>query len=90
MANPMECHCIPQRELPQTTRLFATFLDDFPRVAEFFAHPPNEEGITRAAAQVRQELESRRTLVEILASRTFASARMAPPSAISTGWPQVP
>ena len=66
MTTPMECHCIPQRELPQTTRLFATFLDEFPRVAKFFAHPPTEEGIARAADQIRHEGTPRVALVEIL------------------------
>src|SRR5205807_7444381 len=51
----MECHCIRLTELPQTTRLFATFLDDFSRVAEFYSHPPTMEGIVHAAEEVKSD-----------------------------------
>ena len=66
----MECHCIRLTELPQTTRLFATFLDDFSRVAEFYSHPPTMEGIVHAAEEVksdpRYEPGARTVIVEML------------------------
>src|SRR3989449_10340775 len=66
----MECHCIRLTELPQTTRLFATFLDDFSRVAEFYSHPPTMEGIVHAAEEVksdpRYEPGTRTVIVEML------------------------
>jgi bacillithiol synthase len=62
----MESHCIPFREIPQTTRLFSTFLEDFSRVASFYAHPPTSEGIAAAARDIHLDSRARRSLVEIL------------------------
>jgi len=62
----MDCHCIRSSELPHTTRLFADFLDDFSKVASFYAHPPNEEGLRRAASEVRLDPDVRRDVVEVL------------------------
>ncbi len=70
MATSMECHCIRLTELPHTTRLFATFLDDFSRVAEFYSHPPTMEGVVDAAEEVkgdpRYEPSARAAIVEML------------------------
>ncbi len=66
MAVPMDCHCIRARDVPHTTRLFATFLDDFGRLAEFYAHPPTKEGVLSAASEVRHDAEARRAVVEVL------------------------
>jgi bacillithiol biosynthesis cysteine-adding enzyme BshC len=62
----MRSVCIPFQEIPQTTRLFATFLNDFDRLSSYFPHPPTEEGIASAASAVKLAPESRRTLIEIL------------------------
>ncbi|HEX2712095.1 MAG TPA: bacillithiol biosynthesis cysteine-adding enzyme BshC, partial [Candidatus Acidoferrales bacterium] len=40
--------------------------EEFPRLAEFYAHPPTEEGIARAVGQLGQDSTSRATLVEVL------------------------
>lgn len=66
MTAPMECHCLRPDELPQTTKLFATFLDDAGRLPDFFPHPPTPEGIARAAAEVKQDGALRRAVVEVL------------------------
>ncbi len=70
MTVPMECHCLRQAELPHTTRLFSTFADDFSRVREFYAHPPNEEGVLAAANEAlkdaRQHAARRAAVVAIL------------------------
>ena len=49
----MECHWIPPAELPHTTVLYRTFLNDFPRVSEFYSHPPTLDGVLRSAAEVQ-------------------------------------
>jgi len=66
MAVLMECHCIRPIELPHVTKLFATFLDDFGRLAEFYPQPPTAAGILAAAREVRQDADARGTVVEVL------------------------
>lgn len=66
MAVPMDCHCIPPAELPHVTKLFATFLDDFGGLSEFYSHPPTEAGIVAAAREVRHDAEERHSVVEVL------------------------
>jgi bacillithiol biosynthesis cysteine-adding enzyme BshC len=62
----MESHCIPFREIPHTSRLFTDFLEDFRRVAPYYAHPPTLEGVKAAAGEVRLDSDLRRGVVEIL------------------------
>lgn len=62
----MKCQCIPPGELPQITRLFSTFVSDFGCLAEFYAHPPTEEGIVRAARNVKNDPSARRIVVDVL------------------------
>ncbi|HXO43855.1 MAG TPA: bacillithiol biosynthesis cysteine-adding enzyme BshC [Candidatus Cybelea sp.] len=66
MTGLMESHCIPFREIPHTTRLFSTFLEDFPRVSSYYAHPPTSAGIDAAAREVPADAAMRRSVVEIL------------------------
>ena len=62
----MEPHCLAFRELPHTTKLFSTFIDDFSRVGRYFAHPPTEAGVLAAASEVHLAPEIRRAVVEVL------------------------
>jgi bacillithiol biosynthesis cysteine-adding enzyme BshC len=75
MAASMECHCLAFRDLPQTTKLFATFLDDFSKVSRFYAHPPDESGVAAAAREVRLGADMRSAVVEVLReqNRRFGS-----------------
>jgi bacillithiol biosynthesis cysteine-adding enzyme BshC len=75
MTASMESHCIPFREIPHTTKLFASFLEDFSRVSSFYAHPPTAAGIDAAAREVRLDSAVRRSVVEILREQNcrFAS-----------------
>jgi bacillithiol synthase len=66
MERPMECQWIPVAELPRTTLLYKTFLTDFPKVADFYAHPPTLEGILRCAEQVRLDDSVRRGVSAVL------------------------
>ncbi len=51
MMAEMERPTLPLSKLPQTSRLFADFLDNFPKVSEFYTHPPEEDGIMAAARE---------------------------------------
>jgi bacillithiol biosynthesis cysteine-adding enzyme BshC len=66
MIEPMQCRCVPYREIPQTTKLFASFTGDFSRVAGYFGHAPSESGVVEAAREVRLDPAVRRGVVEVL------------------------
>ncbi len=58
----MECHCIPAVELPHTTRLYSTYIQDFHSVAEFYAHPPTIDAVRQVAGSLRLDLAQYREL----------------------------
>ncbi len=66
MTASMETHCISFREIPQTTKLFATFLEDFNRVARYYGHVPSSAGGAAAASEVRLDPVVRQGVVEAL------------------------
>jgi bacillithiol synthase len=66
MISSMESHCLPFREIPQTSELFSAFLEQFDRVSSYYAHPPTAQGIVGAAREVRLDPETRRGVVEVL------------------------
>jgi bacillithiol synthase len=66
MISSMESHCLPFRELPHTSELFSTFLEQFDRVSSYYAHAPTTQGILDSAREVRLDPETRRGVVEIL------------------------
>ncbi|HEY4879825.1 MAG TPA: bacillithiol biosynthesis cysteine-adding enzyme BshC [Candidatus Acidoferrales bacterium] len=79
MSLPMEPHCISFREIPDTTKIFATFLDDFENVAKYFAYPPDIEGVLAAACNVQLDAGVRKGVVEVLREQ---NRRFAPGGAI--------
>jgi bacillithiol synthase len=66
MTTSMETHCISFREIPQTTKLFAAFLEDFGRVARYYAESPTLTGVAAAAKQVQLDSAVRQGVVEVL------------------------
>ena len=62
----MESHCISFREIPHTTKLFSSFLEDFWRLSGYFSHPPNETGVTAASREVQHDPAVRAGVVEVL------------------------
>lgn len=66
MIASMESHCLPFREVPHTSELFSTFLENFDRVSSYYAHAPTAQGILDAAREVRLDPETRRGVVEVL------------------------
>ena len=65
----MECTCIPPAEMPHTTALYSTFLNHFPRVSKFYAHPPNLNGILDAAGDIRADPSVRGAVVDVLSAQ---------------------
>ena len=74
----MEPSCLRLSRLPQTTRLFADFLDDFQKVSRFYAYSPDENGLL-ASARVAQnggpDAKTRLGVVEVVRAenRAFGS-----------------
>jgi bacillithiol biosynthesis cysteine-adding enzyme BshC len=66
MISSMESHCLSFREIPQTTELFSSFLEDFSRVSTYYSHPPTAEGVIAAAREVKLDPAIRRSVVEVL------------------------
>jgi bacillithiol biosynthesis cysteine-adding enzyme BshC len=66
MTSSMESHCLAFREIPHMTKLFSTFIDDFPRVARYYGHPPTEAGVVAAAREVRLAPDIRHAVVGVL------------------------
>lgn len=62
----MECMRIPPAEMPHTAALYNAFLNDFPRVAEFYFHPPNLSGIEQSVREVRLDDSVRQRVVGVL------------------------
>jgi bacillithiol biosynthesis cysteine-adding enzyme BshC len=72
MTSSMESHCLSFRDVPHTTKLFSTFLENFPRVSSYFGHPPTESGVTAAAGEVQLDPGVRRGVVEVLREQNCA------------------
>lgn len=66
MTGLMESQRISFREIPHTTKLFSSFLEDFGRVARFYAHPPTPDGVEAAAREIRLDSGVRRLVVDVL------------------------
>jgi bacillithiol biosynthesis cysteine-adding enzyme BshC len=72
-------HCLPLRELPHTTKIFSTFIDEFPRLGKYFSHPPTESGVLAAANEVQLPAATRAAVVEVLREQ---NQRLAPGAAL--------
>ena len=68
----MDCSWISPADLPGATRLYSTYLSDFPRVADFYVHPPNAAGIDESVRDVRVDDPVRRAVVDVLAAQNRA------------------
>ena len=65
----MNSQCISFREIPQTTKLFTSFLENFGHVASYYSHPPTEAGIDAASREIAFDPSVRRRVVEVLRSQ---------------------
>jgi bacillithiol biosynthesis cysteine-adding enzyme BshC len=62
----MECHCISATQIPHTTRLYSSYLNDFKAVAEFFGHAPTMDSVSSVAREVAVDLPMRSKVAAIL------------------------
>jgi bacillithiol synthase len=62
----MECHCISPANLPNVTPLYRAFLTDFPKVSEYYIHPPTFDAIVDASGKMQFDSAIRRGVVEVL------------------------
>jgi bacillithiol biosynthesis cysteine-adding enzyme BshC len=71
----MECHCIRAVDVPHTTQLYSSYLQDFSSVTRFYTHPPTFEAIRGVAGSVHPDPESRWRVAEVLRAqnRRFGS-----------------
>ena len=65
--NPsMESLCLSFRDIPQTSKIFSTFLEDFHRVGKYYGHSPSIGGVAAAAKEVEIDPSVRLGVVEVL------------------------
>ena len=66
MKSSMESHCLPFSEIPHTTELFSTFVEDFARVARYFEQPATMAGVVAAARKVELPARVRSGVADVL------------------------
>ena len=62
----MGCISIPFRRLPHQPKLFLRFLDDFPGVSKFYAHPPTFESVNEIARSLDFPVDRRKEVTAVL------------------------
>ena len=62
----MGCVSLPYRRLPHQPKLFLQFVGDFPKVSNFYAHPPTLDAVKRTAQSLDFPAERRRTVTAAL------------------------
>jgi bacillithiol synthase len=62
----MGCVSLPFRRLPHQPKLFLRFVDDFPSVASFYAHPPTLDAVKHVAQSLDFPAERRREVAAAL------------------------
>lgn len=72
MGRLMECSWISPADLPGTSLLYSTFLSDFPRVSDFYIHPPTPTGIDESIREMRFDESTRRSVVDVLRNQNRA------------------
>jgi bacillithiol biosynthesis cysteine-adding enzyme BshC len=68
----MECHCFSANQVPRTTHLYSTYISDFPKLAEFFAHAPSLDSVLHVAAQTASDRALRTKVADILRAQNRA------------------
>jgi bacillithiol biosynthesis cysteine-adding enzyme BshC len=66
MKSSMESHCLPFSEIPHTTKLFSSFVEDFARVARYFEQPPTMAGVVAAARKIDLPARVRSGVADVL------------------------
>lgn len=62
----MGSDCLRFSEIPHTTKLFSTFLEDFRRIKSWYGHAPDAAGVAAGAHEVKYDRATRREVVAVL------------------------
>ena len=62
----MECKSISASDLPHTSLLYSTFLNEFSKVSDYYAHPPTVDAVLHAARELSFDKDMRGAVAEIL------------------------
>ncbi|HKW56545.1 MAG TPA: bacillithiol biosynthesis cysteine-adding enzyme BshC [Candidatus Acidoferrum sp.] len=62
----MECRALPFRQLPHQPEIFLDFLEQFSRVARFYAHPPTMQAAAAEARSLNYPAERRGEVAAVL------------------------
>src|SRR5258708_16343395 len=68
----MDCRTLPFSQLPHQPKLFLQFLDNFPKVAAFYAHPPAMQPVKRVARALKFPQERRAEVASALRAQNEA------------------
>ena len=68
----MECHCIRAVDVPHTSRLYSSYLQDFQSVARYYADPPSLDSVKRVARELHPDLDARGKIAAILRAQNRA------------------
>ena len=69
----VKAQCLPFTQIPHTTRLFADFLYDFPKVSAFYPQPPQYGAWLREQSQtVQYDAGRRKQVAEVLSRQNRA------------------
>jgi bacillithiol synthase len=69
MTEPMECHCLSTAQVPHASHLYSTYINDFPKIGEYFAHAPTLDSTVSVAKALAVERALRSKVAEILRSQ---------------------
>ena len=75
MNDTIEYQYIPSAELPHTTRLYSTYIQNFFSLVEYYSYPPTIESVRKVAGEVHPDLRMRRNVADVLRkqNRAFGS-----------------
>lgn len=62
----MDCRALAPHQIPHTTNLIRDYIEDFPRVQQFYAHKPDLPTVETYARQLKFPAERRREVAGIL------------------------
>ena len=62
----MECDCLRFAEIPQTTKLFASYTENFAAVKQFYGHAPDEAEVRAVAKEALLEADTRAAVLDVL------------------------
>lgn len=68
----MDRKSYPLARLPHSSRLFADYLENFPRVSGFYSHPPTRKGVLEAAGKPLPSPELRHAVADVLEDQNRA------------------